>query len=239
MNDVPSRSRRNFLLDSKAIAVARTALEDFGEGEIGEHLRAISSGKHLVTHHFATKMQGYRGWEWQVVLACAPGTRRITVNELALLPGEGALRAPEWVPYIDRVQPGDLGPNDDLPPRSNDPRLADIEGPHTVKVPGSCSAKQLTRQGLDDARSRWQQGKFGPSSEFATRSKLQCADCAFYLPVGEPVGPRFGVCVNEYSADGRIVHSGYGCGAHTDTPPADILGQPIAIAFDDEKTIEV
>ena len=35
--------------------------------------------------------------------------------------------------------------------------------------------------------------------------------------MGEPVGENFGVCTNEYSADGRVVASSYGCGAHADT----------------------
>ncbi|MDO5076266.1 DUF3027 domain-containing protein [Corynebacterium sp.] len=236
---MPSNRRRNPLLDSAAIDIARTALEDLGEGDIGEHTGVTNIGPHVATHHFVAAMPGYRGWEWQVVLACARGSRRITVNELALLPGEEALRAPQWVPYADRVQPGDLGPSDQLPPRADDPRLADAAGPDTVRVPGSSSNKQLTRFGLHEARVRLQGGEYGPHSEFAQKSTLRCVDCAFYLPVGEPLGPRFGVCVNEYSADGRVVHSNYGCGAHTDTPPPEILGQPKATPFDDEQTIEV
>ncbi|MDO4686577.1 MAG: DUF3027 domain-containing protein [Corynebacterium sp.] len=236
---MPSHRRRNLLLDFEAIHIARAAIKELGEGEVGEHLVAKIIGNNLATHEFAAHVSGYRGWEWHVVLACAPGTERITVNELALLPGKEALRAPKWIPYADRVKPGDLGPNDQLPPRTGDPRLADAEGPNTVKVPGNYSNKQLTRQGLDDARQRWQSGNFGPCSEYARKSALRCADCAFYLPVKEPLGPRFGVCVNEFSADGHVVHSAYGCGAHTDTPPAEILGRPKAVAFDDEKTIVV
>lgn len=236
---MPSRRRRNPLLEPPAIAIARTALEELGEGEIGEHIGVSNIGANSATHHFVANMSGYRGWEWHVVIACACGSRKITVNELALLPGAEALRAPQWVPYADRVQPGDLGPSDQLPPRADDPRLADAAGPDTVTVPGHCSTKQLTSYGLHIARTRWQRGDYGPHSEYAMKAALQCADCAFYLPVGEPVGPLFGVCVNEYSADGHVVHSSYGCGAHTDTPPAEILGQPTAVAFDDEQTIEV
>ena len=35
--------------------------------------------------------------------------------------------------------------------------------------------------------------------------------------MGEPVGDNFGVCTNEYSADGHVVAASYGCGAHADT----------------------
>ena len=68
-------------------------------------------------------MPGYQGWQWAVVVAAYPGAERATVSEVVLVPGPTALLAPAWVPWNERVQPGDLGPGDLLAPASNDPRL--------------------------------------------------------------------------------------------------------------------
>ena len=40
-----------------------------------------------------------------------------------LLPGDGALVAPAWVPWKDRVAKGDLGPGDLVPVAADDLRL--------------------------------------------------------------------------------------------------------------------
>ena len=47
----------------------------------------------------------------------------VTVSEVVLLPGPKALTAPEWLPWSERVRPGDLGAGDLLPTRPDDPRL--------------------------------------------------------------------------------------------------------------------
>ncbi|MGZ6778489.1 MAG: DUF3027 domain-containing protein, partial [Mycobacterium sp.] len=41
------------------------------------------------------------------------------------------------------------------------------------------------------------------------------------------------VCANELSADGRVVDSEYGCGAHSDTPAPQGSGSPLYDPFDD------
>jgi hypothetical protein len=43
----------------------------------------------------------------------------------------------------------------------------------------------------------------------------------------------FGVCANELSADGQVVESEYGCGAHSDTPQPPGTGSPLYDPFDD------
>jgi len=43
----------------------------------------------------------------------------------------------------------------------------------------------------------------------------------------------FGVCANELSADGHVVDSEYGCGAHSDTPRPPGTGSPLYDPFDD------
>ena len=68
-------------------------------------------------------MPGYQGWQWAVVVAAHPGADHATISEVVLVPGPTALLAPKWVPWQERVQPGDLGPGDLLAPPSDDPRL--------------------------------------------------------------------------------------------------------------------
>ncbi|RNE48646.1 DUF3027 domain-containing protein [Corynebacterium alimapuense] len=216
------------LLDSRAISLARATVEELGEGGVGEHLGVQGLGGNVATHRFAADVPGYSGWEWNVVLACASGSRRVTVNELALMPAPSgeALRAPEWVPWSDRLRPGDLGPGDLMPPALDDERL-DRSGDGELT---------LSRRGLDAALQRWRTGDYGPTSEFAEKANLSCRSCAFFVSVGKTLGSNFGACVNEYSADGHIVHATYGCGAHSGTPDDD-LADETPDAYDDERPI--
>lgn len=223
-----SAQQRSPLLDASAVDLARTALEELGEGPVGEHIGVQGLTKNVATHRFAAEVPGYSGWEWNAVLACASGSSHVTVNELALVPaptGE-ALRAPEWVPWADRIRPGDLGPGDLMPPEPGDERLAESEDGRLV----------LSAKGLEDAKQRWRTGDYGPTSEFAEKAALSCRTCAFFVPAGEPLGESFGACVNVFSADGHIVHAAYGCGAHSETPP-DMLLEEAPDAFDDEYPI--
>lgn len=234
---VPNRrntknSQSGPLLSAKALSVARHALEELGEGGVGAHIGVRNVSETSATHRFVADVPGYNGWEWNVVVACASGSCWVTVSELALVPGQEALQAPDWVPYHQRVQPGDLGPNDFMPPRPDDPRLT--EDPEQAAYDFG-TPKKLTKTGIQTASARWKGGAFGPSSEYAKKAVHNCGGCAFYFPLAEPVGNDFGVCVNEYSADGRVVHTTYGCGAHTDTPPAEPLGVAENSPFDDEK----
>jgi hypothetical protein len=57
----------------------------------------------VVTLTFAAAMPGYPGWHWTVSLAEVDGLEP-TVLEVELLPGEGALLAPDWVPWSVRLE---------------------------------------------------------------------------------------------------------------------------------------
>lgn len=227
-----SRSRRrqgNPLLGDRAVDIARTAIEDMDEGPAGDHVGVNVTHPGVTVHHFAADLPGYRGWEWHVVLACAPGAEHITVSEVALVPGERALRAPEWVPYEDRLRPGDLGPRDLLPPAADDPRLTPGDG---------TGARELTDEGLADAARRWADGDTGPHGEFAEEALRHCGTCAFLVPLSGPLGDDFGACVNEWAFDGDVVHVDHGCGAHSATPEVTGAGAPGSVAYDDSEIVE-
>ena len=52
----------------------------------------------VVSLRFENTMLGYPGWFWTVSVAVVEGSEP-TVLEAELLPGDGALLAPEWVPW--------------------------------------------------------------------------------------------------------------------------------------------
>ena len=68
----------------------------------------------------------YAGWRWAVTVVRAPRSKVVTVSETVLLPGPGALLAPDWVPWQDRLRPGDLGVGDLLPAPPDDERLVPL-----------------------------------------------------------------------------------------------------------------
>lgn len=215
-----SRKQRTHspLLSADAVATARDALAEIADGEVGDHIGVTGLGRNVATHRFEADVPGYTGWEWNAVVACADGSNWVTVNEVALVPSQGALEAPDWVPYSERLRPGDLGPGDIMELAPDDDRVTDDSfSRDAVTFTGRETKRYLTTAGLEDAKKRWRTGEYGPNSEFAEKATLSCRSCAFYIPLGEPVGENFGVCANEYSADGHVVASSYGCGAHSDT----------------------
>src|SRR5581483_3958420 len=84
---------------------------------------ATADEQRVVTHRFATLDPAYRGWQWAVTVARAPRARNVTVDEVVLLAGEDSVLAPEWLPWSERLKPGDLGVGDLLPTSADDPRL--------------------------------------------------------------------------------------------------------------------
>ncbi|MCS4490059.1 MULTISPECIES: DUF3027 domain-containing protein [unclassified Corynebacterium] len=229
------------LLSARAVSIARRALEELDEGEVGSHIGVAALGNNSATHCFEAAVPGYPGWEWNVVVAAAPGSRWVTISELGLVSGGEALKAPEWVPYHDRVQPGDLGPGDLMPPAPSDPRLSDNDT-ESVLLTGQAIApgqRKLAAIELETMKQRWHKGEWGPDTEYAQKAPHPCRSCAFYLPFAHPLGPDFGVCANEYSAHDQVVAKDYGCGAHSGVETPQTQKRVETPAFDDESLVEV
>ncbi|GGY95128.1 DUF3027 domain-containing protein [Streptomyces poonensis] len=124
MSAATTRSRTPDRLCAEAVDLARAAAEEAAApGVVGEHAGLVSEGDRVVTHFFECKELGYRGWRWAVTVARASRARFVTLDEVVLLPGPDALLAPEWVPWSERLRPGDLGPGDLLPTDADDLRL--------------------------------------------------------------------------------------------------------------------
>jgi hypothetical protein len=211
-----------------AVDLARQAAVDVGGESVGEHQAVHAEGDRLVTHVFAANVLGYAGWFWSVAVTRAPRSRSVTVDEVVLLPGPDALLAPPWVPWSERLRPGDLNPGDLLPADPDDPRVvaaffstddrADVEQVTEVAFElGLGRERVLSREGRAEAAERWRAGDAGPRSAMARSAPAHCGTCAFCVPVAGSLQAAFGVCTNELSpADGRVVSVEYGCGAHSD-----------------------
>jgi pyruvate/2-oxoglutarate dehydrogenase complex dihydrolipoamide acyltransferase (E2) component len=224
-----------------AVELARAAIvEGSGDDTVGEYLGVGYEDPTSATHRFLAHLPGYQGWQWAVVVAGYPGTDHATVSEVVLVPGPGSLLAPEWLPWDQRVRPGDLNPGDLLAPSSDDPRLVpgylasgDPQLDETAAEIGLGRRQVMSAWGRAQAAERWHDGDYGPRAQMAQSTKRICRDCGFFLPLAGSLGAMFGVCGNELSADGHIVDFQYGCGAHSDTPASAGSGSPMYDPFDD------
>ena len=217
-----------------AVDTARAALlELIDSADVGDHLGHTAEGERVVTHHFACLRAGYRGWQWSVTVARASRQKEVTVDEVVLIPGDEAIVAPEWVPYKDRIKPGDLSPGDLLPVEEDDPRLVPTysfgDDPIELTADDKAQVRQvvtelylgrvrtLSPEGRELAAQRWYDGDAGPSSPIAQSAPASCTTCGFLLRLAGPLSEMFGVCANgSANDDGRVVSFDHGCGAHSE-----------------------
>ena len=215
-----------------AVDVARAALlDDVDAADVGEHLGAVAEGERVVTHQFACERRGYVGWRWSVTVTRAPRQKTVTVDEVVLIPGDEAIVAPSWVPYRERIQPGDLSPGDLLPVSDDDPRLVPtyFYGDDPLDTDDRAQIRQVAQdlglgrvrtlsvEGRDLAAQRWYDGDGGPDSPLAQSAPDHCHSCGFLMRIAGPLSETFGVCANgDANDDGRIVSVDHGCGAHSE-----------------------
>lgn len=83
--------------------LARAALlEITSAATIGAYAGQVDEGNGAFSVLFDSSMPGYPDWKWTVSLAHVEG-QEPTVLEAELMPAEGALLAPDWVPWSDRL----------------------------------------------------------------------------------------------------------------------------------------
>ncbi len=232
---------------ASAVDLAREAADQVAEpGTVGEHLRVEAVAERLVTHRFACTARGYRGWLWTVTLARAPRAKQVTVCEVELIAADDAVLAPQWLPWSQRLRPGDVGPGDVLPRVLQDERLEpgfEATGEEDVDQValwefGLGRPRVLSRHGREEAGTRWDAGEFGPASASAQAAAAHCRSCGFLSPVPGVMRQAFGICANEWSpADGRVVSLLFGCGAHSETD-ADVSSDPVPEHARDDQLLE-
>lgn len=216
----------------QAVDAARAALlEHTDPADVGEHLGHLVEGERVVTHLFECLRAGYRGWRWSVTVARASRQKHVTVDEIVLMPGDDAIVAPSWLPWKERIQPGDLSPGDLLPVEEDDTRLVptysfgddplDTDARAQVREVaqdlGLGRVRTLSSEGLDLAAQRWYEGDRGPQAPIAQSSPAPCSTCGFLLRISGSLGEMFGVCANgNANDDGQVVSFDHGCGAHSE-----------------------
>jgi len=252
----PARSKKPDTVLADAVEAARAALlEAVRADQVGDHDGYDVEGERVLTHHFHAVVPGYRGWRWSVTVTRASRQRTVTIDEIVLLPGPGSLLAPAWVPWRERIRPGDLGPGDILPSDEDDPRLvpgflAGDDLLDTDLVPELEDERTLGRtrvlsvEGREEAADRWYDGSHGPTTPIAQSAQAHCATCGFLVKLAGELGKVFGVCANGYAGDdGRVVSFDHGCGAHSEvklskSAQPQALPAPVfdTIGYDDVET---
>jgi hypothetical protein len=259
VSPVRVRSKEPDQACAEAVDLARSALvDDAGAGQVGDYLGLEASGDRVVTHLFECLDPAYPGWRWAVTVTRASRAKTVTVDDSALLPGPGALLAPAWVPWRDRLQPGDLGVGDLMPAAEDDDRLVPLvmlagdgavidwyaDGPAEAPDPDEAlqaptpvfpgRARVLSPGGRDETAERWYDGEHGPRAPVARAAPATCASCGFFVPLSGVLGQVFGGCSNEYAPDdGRIVSGDHGCGAHSESTLAETGGQAVSPVIDE------
>ena len=229
----------------EALAVARDIAEEVDH--VGAHIGVTAIDEHTVVHRFECRNPGYGGWQWAVAVSRAPDGAP-TIDEAWLEPGDGALLAPPWQPWSDRVQPGDLGVGDVFPTAADDPRLT--AGFTAVDDPDGLVADQplhplqwqlglgrervLSVEGRDEAVERWNSGDCGPDSALARATSDRCLTCGWLVSMGGPLGQAFGVCAQSMSpSDGRVVSFQHGCGAHSQVVAEPSQPEVVEVVLDE------
>ncbi|MCW6005328.1 DUF3027 domain-containing protein [Micromonospora sp. CPCC 205371] len=241
-----TRAARLDQVCADAVDLARAAITEVEPSDVGDHLEAVAEGDRLVTHFFDCHLAGYRGWRWAVTVTRVPRSKHVTVCETVLLPGPDALLAPGWVPWHERLQPGDLGVGDLLPTPADDDRLAPgytlSDDPAVEEVSwelGLGRARVMSLEGRLDTAQRWYDGDAGPDAPISLGAPktARCGSCGFYLPLAGSLRQSFGACGNLYAPDdGRVVSVDHGCGAHSEAlrePEAPV--EELPTVYDDSE----
>jgi Protein of unknown function (DUF3027) len=222
-----------------AVDLGRTAAEEAaGVIGVGDYLGAQAEDTRVVSHFFACPHPGYQGWRWSVTVARAARARAVTVDEVVLLPGEGALQPKDWLPWAERIQPRDVTPGVLLPSSDDDARLEpgytggdDAANPEPAELSlvrtvvaelGLGRERVLSADGRAEAAQRWLMGEAGPDNLLSRLAPDVCETCGFFVRLRGGLGTLFGVCANAFSvSDGTVVSVDHGCGAHSNVQAED------------------
>ena len=200
--------------------------------DVGDHLGAADEGERVVTHLFACTRRGYVGWRWSVTVTRASRQKAVTVDEVVLIPGDEAIVAPAWVPYRERIQPGDLSPGDLLPVSDEDPRLVptysfgddplDTDDKAQIREVaqdlGLGRVRTLSVEGRELAAQRWYDGDGGPDSPLAQSAPDHCTQLRLPGPHRRPAHRACSVSAPTATPTTTAGWSAldHGCGAHSE-----------------------
>jgi Protein of unknown function (DUF3027) len=93
----------------------KAAKETAPANGVGKFLGTTSEDKATTSYRFESKLTGYVGWEWNVVIFQAKKSDAATVSEVVLLPGKESIVAPTWVPWSERRAEIEKNKDEQLP----------------------------------------------------------------------------------------------------------------------------
>ena len=143
---------------------------------IGAHLEAVAEGERVVTH--LLRVRAGRVPRLALGGHGRPGAAQQARHRLrdgAAARRGRAARAPSWVPWHERLQPGDLGVGDLMPTRptttgsspgyvlSDDPAVEEVSWELGLGRP-----RVMSREGRAEAAQRWYDGDHGPEAPIST-----------------------------------------------------------------------
>jgi DUF3027 family protein len=261
VSTIRNRAKEPDQVCADAVDLARQSLmaeAGVSQDAIGDYLGAEAAADRVVTHLFACADRAYTGWRWAVTVTRAPRSKIVTVDESVLLPGPDALLAPTWVPWHERLRPGDVGIGDLLPASPDDERLvpfAVLDGDDAVtdwfvprtdtenaeagpaepsELPSPGRSRVLSALGRGDTAERWYESDHGPRTPLSHAAPANCVSCGFFVPLSGGLGRLFGACGNAFAPDdGRVVSADHGCGAHSEALLSGSAAQATAPVIDE------
>jgi hypothetical protein len=213
--------------DATDLVRASLLLEAEKSEHVGDYISVeFDDEDRVATYLFEANLPGYKGWRWCATVAKVDEESEATICDLVVLPGPDALLAPDWIPYIDRIQPGDVGVGDIVPSSLTDTRLVageqalptdeELDTAMAIEL-GFGRARVMSIEGRDQASKRWYEGDRGPQAPIAQSAPKPCHSCGFFLQMAGSLRSSFGVCANAISPeDARVVSVDHGCGAHSE-----------------------
>lgn len=73
-----------------------------GRRAVGSYIRTDEEEPGLRSYIFESTLRGYVGWFWSVTIY-QPEGQEPTISEVVMMPGDGALIAPKWIPWSERL----------------------------------------------------------------------------------------------------------------------------------------
>ena len=216
---------------AEAVEQARAAAVDVAGTAVGDHLGVEvedvpATGGRLVTHSFATTDPAYVGWRWAVTVARSEGSDVVTVDEVVLLPGGGALSRRPGCRGASASSPATSAPATCCP-RRRTTRGSSRRTP--TSTPSACRSTCTARWAsagcaccpATAASTRPSAGTTGSPARTRRWPRARpapCGTCGFLTPLAGALGRVFGACANGMAPDdGRVVALTHGCGAHSET----------------------
>ena len=221
------RSVKQKSFDALELAREAACLDAGDEKLVGDFVSVdFDDDGRIASYLFEAFLPGYKGWRWVVTTAKIDKKSNPTICDVVILPGPDSLLAPAWIPYVDRIQPGDIGVGDIVPTSLDDTRLvpgfAALPGDEELDAVqlwelGLGRARVMSIEGRDQASKRWYTGDRGPETPITKMAQRPCVSCGFFLSISGSLRSAFGVCSNAISPeDGRVVSVDHGCGAHSE-----------------------